>query len=300
MLYQYRCYLTDLEDESFEYDSFYEDDKQRVDLAVGSLTQLQSLRAVPLLPTSTPSEPMDNGPVTYTHLLPHYVNDDLVSSVTRNTKPDARYPYTSSFKCLWDTSHNTSLTGSETFAYPFGSLPSLISHIHPRFVIRYYGVLVKHINIRHLPDFSMRDLSYQPITNAMLDIYDAWIKDIPSRSRFFRAPSAGLHNNDVKSNNSSRQGLKTIPRRLHLKSFIRAQKKYRDRLTARRHRKKQRPVHTDGLQSGIRLDRKTLRIIEGDETPNAWRKVFLKGWITQVSQEAFSSVNNLNSDPPNE
>ncbi|KAG5722549.1 hypothetical protein E4T56_gene2929 [Termitomyces sp. T112] len=86
MLYQYRCYLGDLENESFEYDSFSEDDKQRVDLAVGSLTQLQPLRAVPLLPTGTPSEPMDNGPVTYTHLLPHYVNDDLLSRLEYSWK----------------------------------------------------------------------------------------------------------------------------------------------------------------------------------------------------------------------
>ncbi|KAG5351556.1 hypothetical protein C0989_005997 [Termitomyces sp. Mn162] len=168
---------------------------------------------------------------------------------------------------------------TRTFAYPFGSLPPLISHIHPRFVICYYGVLVKQVNIRHLISYSMRGNLY-----------------IPSRSRFFRTLSPGPYNDiGATSDNDSKKSLKTIPRRLHPKPFKRAQKKYQKQSIARRHRKRS---HGDGLQDGIRLDRKTLLILEGDETPSTWRKEFLKDWIIQASKEALSPLDD--SDSPDE
>ncbi|KAG5722543.1 hypothetical protein E4T56_gene2928 [Termitomyces sp. T112] len=324
MLYQYRSYMTDLENKKFS-----EDDQQRVDLAVGSLTQLQSLRAVPLLLTSTPSEPMDNQPVMYTHLLPRDVSDDLLSRLEYSWKmpwgtlnvdtssnimclhPDMRALFDGGHwllapeKRILDTylqdpweiidepCYNYTLIAADpepeisnpmrdisiclmsdvcgttrTFTYPFGSLPPLISHIHPRFVICYYGVLVKQVNIRHLISYSMRgNLCNQSITDAMINTFETWVKDIPSRSRFFRILSPGPYNDiGATSDNDSKQSLKTIPRRLHPKPFKRAQKKYQNQSIARRHRKQR--SHGDGLQDGIRLDRKTLLILEGDETPS--------------------------------
>ncbi|KAG6814891.1 hypothetical protein H0H93_011844 [Arthromyces matolae] len=68
MIYSYTCYDYDLDDRPFT-----DKDKQRVDTATGSLTQIPSLRAVGSSITT------DNGPLIYTHLLPRNSSEELAT-----------------------------------------------------------------------------------------------------------------------------------------------------------------------------------------------------------------------------
>ncbi|KAG6818825.1 hypothetical protein H0H93_001295 [Arthromyces matolae] len=68
MIYSYTCYHYDLDDRPFA-----DEDKQRVDIATGSLTQIPSLRAVGSSVTT------DEGTSVYTHLLPRNSSEELAT-----------------------------------------------------------------------------------------------------------------------------------------------------------------------------------------------------------------------------
>ncbi|KAG6835189.1 hypothetical protein H0H93_004130 [Arthromyces matolae] len=306
MIYSYTCYDYDLDNRPFT-----DEDKQRVDMATGSFTQISSLRALSRLEyfwsmawgtlnVDTSSNIICLSPEMKALfdqglwiLTPEKRILDIYLQNPRATINEPFYNYTlMTASPIPDPNpmRDISLTfcdappTSDHFSYPFDTLRALASHVHPRFVICHLGYLFAKAHIRHFGSYTMRDnIPHRPIIHAVMDVFRSWTRDIPSRSRFFSRP---MSNKRLQNDSDSQQSLRTVPHRLHPKQFNRAQKKYQDKLNAKRRKE------------DARLDKKALHALEADDPPRTTRKDFLQNWILSIAEQASALPDEVESSNP--
>ncbi|KAG6818826.1 hypothetical protein H0H93_001296 [Arthromyces matolae] len=308
MIYQYTCYARDLDNRPFT-----EEDKRRVDMATGSLTQVPSLRAIVkncFLVWNTPGACLGN--FERRHELKHHVPPEMralfdqglwiitpekrildiylqnpratinepfynYTLMTASPVPDPNPMREMSLTLHESPNDNTCMPHPFTSAYfvhPFDTVPQLSSHVHPRFVICYLGHLFRSF-LRHKFSYTMRDnVPRRPIVHAVMEIFFSWIQDIPSRSRFFSTMLTPSTDGRPDNDSDSQRSLRTVSRRLHPKQFKRAQTKYQDRLRSR------------GQKHGARLNKKALCALDESELPTTSKKDFLQNWILSTAEEA--------------
>lgn len=184
---------------------------------------------------------------------------------------------------------NTQLNPSnlEYHVYPFTTLTSVKSHIHPRFVIYNTGRVLRN---RPSEIFELgRSLGEQSETaeciSGILRIYEEWIK--PPPSSFFESPPS----NFSLSGDSSEDETKTKKLRLDKQHFARRFKRNRP-LESPTPSGNRQPRSGNG-QDAIWVDDKTLRGLDDDATPMQkliQKQESVKKWLRGIDETYITPV----------
>lgn len=160
------------------------------------------------------------------------------------------------------------------YAYPYHDFPTIISHVHPRFIICNTAAKLEG-DLTNWLEFGAHIPNYAVVLARIQDIWIAWKTAVPKGDDFFKPKSYSDDNDDMTDNSQ-----KTAPRRLLPKAPKR--KTYDDQDSPTPTSSKRRKAAADSAS----LDDETLREFDQQDSSCSDRKGFKKhlvmDWLSGV------------------